>query len=323
MTDQGCAVCGSMSIVLIQPRKGLSYRRCRTCSHHALVTTHEDASQSFDLAQKKYYGDQTQLLVTDLDLFEAEALTHRKAMLGSHLSRPCDVLEVGPGTGHVLQWLKAQGHNVTAVEHSPALARQLSDRLKLPVLNGEFETLDLAPASFDAFCSFHVIEHVSDPLAHLRKAHALVRPGGIAFVATPNARSWQQLLFPPLSPNFDSAHLFVFSPASLQSLCAQSGWEIVATLTPDRTGGWVRVLTKGMRRLKGEDEEATAGKYSRPSSAHFQAAARLVQAGTFPLRYLQSRLGYGNEILLVLRKPLAGRLEGGTVANGEDTARPA
>lgn len=311
-----CTACNSSSVARVEPRIGLIYVCCRACGHCVLVPHEDDTSRSFDEAQEKYYGESSQLLATEPDLFEAEILAYRVAVLGALLPRPSDVLEVGPGGGHVLRWLLAHGHNVTAIEHSSVLARQLSERLEVSVKNGEFEAFDLSAAAYDAFCSFHVIEHVRDPVAHLSRAYSLLRPGGLAFVATPNARSWQQMLFASLSPNFDSAHLYVFSPQSLRRLCEQSGWEVISTLTPDCTAGWARFLTKAIRRIRREDEEQTAGKYARSSSRSVQVAARILQVGTFPLRFIQSKLGYGNEVFLVLRKPLAS----GCVGTGDATA---
>lgn len=305
MTDQQCTACKSSRVSLIQPRTMLTYQKCEDCGHCKQLIATDDVSKTFVEMQAKYYGESSQLLSVEPGLFELEILEERFSMLNSFLSRPSKILEVGPGSGHVLAWLLDRGHFATGVEHSPVLARQLSERLSTSIIVGEFESLELEFDSIDVFCSFHVIEHVRDPLAHLTKAYAIVRPGGFAFVATPNARSWQQIAFPSLSPNFDSAHLHVFSLASLRVFSEVVGWNVVSISTPEHTAGWARVLTKAVRRLKGEDEEETAGKYASMSSRWGLSVATILKTATLPFRATQRYFQHGNEAFLVLQKPLS------------------
>jgi len=67
-----------------------------------------------------------------------------------------DIVEVGPGTGQATEDLLARGASVLAVEIGPAMAAKLrekhvSDRLQVSV--GDFEVLDIEPASADAVFS--------------------------------------------------------------------------------------------------------------------------------------------------------------------------
>jgi 2-polyprenyl-3-methyl-5-hydroxy-6-metoxy-1,4-benzoquinol methylase len=297
-----CAACGSIDVSLLEPRISLFYSCCKACGHCLQLMEAGDGSGSFERAQIKYYGDTSQFSFNEPNLFDREVIADRALVLNTVLQVGDDVLEVGPGGGHVLRWLTSMGHRVTAIEHSAALASELTKFTSANVKVGDFESLSI-DGPFDVFCSFHVIEHVTDSHTHLSKAYALVRPGGFALVATPNARSWQQILFPALSPNFDSAHLCVFSPASLRSLCEKSGWQVIRVETPEFSAGWLRVLTKGLRRLRNESEEDTAGKYSRANSPFMWLVSKIIQIVTLPFRSLQRISGYGNEIFVVLRKP--------------------
>lgn len=298
-----CPACRATSVRLFSPRPGLDYRICNACGHCEQVLAPNSGQNPFEDAQNKYYGDDSLLLATAPNPLEHEIIARRQAVLTRHLQPGGQVLEVGPGAGHILKWLLESGHGATAVEHSPSLARQLSATFTAPVLCGEFESMAIEPDSFDAFCSFHVIEHVLDPLAHLQAAFKAVRPGGLGFLATPNAKSLQQVALPSLSPNFDSAHTILFSPRSLRAYCEAAGWTVRETLTPEYTAGWLRVATKILRRLRRQDEEATAGQYAAGASARLTLVMRVLSLATFPLRALQAGAGYGNEIFLVLEKP--------------------
>ncbi|MDZ4118033.1 class I SAM-dependent methyltransferase [Phaeovulum sp.] len=256
----------------------------------------------FEASQHKYFGDDTALVGASKSPLEEEVMARRRAVIQRFVPDTSRILEVGPGAGTFLRWARKQGHLLTAIEESASLARTLEATIDGKIIVGSFESSGLPDASQDVLCSFHVIEHVPDPRAHLAEAARVVRPGGLAIVATPNANSWQQRLFRRLSPNFDSAHLRVFSQASLQHLAGETGWSVVRVETPEYTSGWLRVVSKSIRKLRREDEEATAGKYVTDISRNGHwvlAAARLL---TWPLRAAQSWMKGGNEILFVLNR---------------------
>ena len=56
----------------------------------------------------------------------------------------------------------------------------------LDVRHGDLNRSDLAAESFDLIRMGHVLEHFPDPLDALRRAYALLRPGGTLFGETPD-----------------------------------------------------------------------------------------------------------------------------------------
>lgn len=301
--NRHCPVCEGHDLKSKAVSRRPTYYSCNECGHNFIKLDTENQREKFAEAQNQYYGEESILLDCGLSTFEDEIMRNRFRVLRQFLRQSEKVIEVGPGAGHVLKWLADSGLQVTAVEHSSILSTQLASRLNLSVINAEFETHDFGQADFDAFCSFHVIEHVSDPLAHLSKALEIVRPGGLAFIATPNAASWEQRVAPALGPNFDAAHLHIFSADSLTRACEKIGWEVVLVETPESASGWARVLSALVRLVRNEDASRTAGKYARSPSTIIKAVAGIFQFVTVPMRYLQRRLGAGNEIFVVLRKP--------------------
>lgn len=303
MVDPLCPICGGSHLETLVLSERPTYYSCHDCGHYFITKMGEESENSFNEAQNRYYGDGSILLDEELTIVEGEIMKERHRVFEKFLPATSNVLEVGPGGGHVLEWLATRGHEVTGIEHSPKLSLQLSARLSIPIINAEFEKHDFGDRSFDTFCSFHVIEHVPNPRAHLDKAYQIVRPGGLAFVATPNAHSWEQRAAPHLGPNFDAAHLHIFSPRSLELACEQVGWKIIYQTTPESSGGWARVLSRLLRSIRGEDATQTAGKYARSSSTSVRVFASIFKAITIPTRLLQRRMGAGNEIFVVLQKP--------------------
>ena len=298
-----CEACSSEAVALEQLRADLAYWICDNCGH-CLMSTTGKSIDDFEKAQSAYFGESSILIQHEASVIDQEILAQRKRTLSAYVVEQGTVLEVGPGAGFVAEWLQKCGHGLRLVEHSPVLADNLEKKLGVPVEIGAFETSEIAPASVAAFCSFHVIEHVPDPMRHLMAGLLAVREGGIGFVATPNACSWQQTWFRKLSPNFDTAHLRVFSPDSLRMFCERAGWEVVRIETPEYAVGWLRVFSKVVRRLRGEDENLTAGKYADMASVRLERIYKALAVLTWPLRCLQLLAGRGNEVLLILRKPL-------------------
>lgn len=299
-----CEVCGSNRVRSTEIRRGLVYLVCAKCGHALLNTTGESLRARFEASQRAYFGEDALMLDNPDDPFGQDMLKKRVSMVRAFLPPAAALTEVGPGGGAFLSWAVNNGFAVTAVEESAEIARSLKSSVGVSrVLVGEFETLPLDTDSQDAFCSFHVIEHVPSPTDHLARAIELVKPGGVALVATPNSRSWEHRFFESLSPNFDSAHLRVFSAESLSLLAKRVGWEVERLDTPEYASCWLRVASKWLRRRRGQDEEATAGIYGSGLSARTMRVLRLYAGLSLPIRSMQTRMLAGNEVFAVLRKP--------------------
>lgn len=105
------------------------------------------------------------------------------AAAGRQLKATDDVLDVGSGSGEIAEYLSSRCQMVCS-----DASDQRTHGLALP-----FEAiagpLPFADASFDVVLSNHVIEHTPDPTIHLQEIRRVLRPSGVAYLATPN-RLW-------------------------------------------------------------------------------------------------------------------------------------
>lgn len=99
-----------------------------------------------------------------------------------------DLLEVGCGEGRGIDLLMDKITSYTALDKIDEALEPL--RIKYP--SGRFVATHIPPFhgiannSFDSVVCFQVIEHIEEDLALLKEIHRVLRPGGKAWITTPN-----------------------------------------------------------------------------------------------------------------------------------------
>lgn len=96
------------------------------------------------------------------------------------------LLDVGTGIGQFLDKARPFFSELIGTEVSASAASIARERYELEVLNDALERIDFGDRCFDAITLFHVLEHVHDPVAVVKKCHTLLRDGGILLIAVPN-----------------------------------------------------------------------------------------------------------------------------------------
>jgi 2-polyprenyl-3-methyl-5-hydroxy-6-metoxy-1,4-benzoquinol methylase len=193
--------------------------------------------------------------------------------LAEFCGEPQTILEIGCSYGFFLGAARRQGWKVAGVELGEYAAKYAREELHLPVRTGTlFDVPQEYSGSFDAVVAWHVLEHEPDPLGLLKRAHVLLRPGGIIGLRVPNMESLVARLAGPqwqwLSP---PEHIYLFSDHTLGRLLTKAGFEIVLK---DSAPGpahnmWfeiVRARTKQrlMRQANGKGDSTEKGGLDRP-----------------------------------------------------------
>ncbi len=133
------------------------------------------------------------------------------------------LIEFGCGPGYFLSRVKEVVPRVCGLEYNEPAA-QRARTAGFDVYN---ETNDLAAleGSFDAAFSFHVLEHVPDPLGFLGRLAALVRPGGRIGISVPNQDGPIRFMDPCVM-NMPPHHATRWTLQSLSALAEKLGLEV-------------------------------------------------------------------------------------------------
>jgi len=165
------------------------------------------------------------------------------------------LLDVGCGSGDFLEKVRLAGWDVSGVDVDD---KAVSNARKkgLNIRHGDIGAC--RETNFDAITLSHVIEHVHDPLALLRGAHARLKPGGCLYIETPNlesvghrrfGRNWRGLE-PP-------RHLVILSSGSLRLLLAAAGFKMSGSLL--RTNHYRYMFHASVLISRHQDPERSTG----------------------------------------------------------------
>jgi 2-polyprenyl-3-methyl-5-hydroxy-6-metoxy-1,4-benzoquinol methylase len=175
------------------------------------------------------------------DKFIEDALqVHSLSWIGEQLASCRTVLELGYGEGIVTDYLVKSGKVLTTLEGSSVLVEKMKTRYGASVrcVHGLFE--EYTPHErYDAVLASHVLEHVDDPVALLRRMRGWLTRGGRVVIIVPNSESIHRRLavLMGLQPQLDSlsprdklvGHQRVYSLAQLVADVEAGGYRVKQT----------------------------------------------------------------------------------------------
>jgi SAM-dependent methyltransferase len=204
-------------------------------------------------------------------------------------SSPCRLLELGCGTGNVLQALGRFGEAI-GVERDPEL-RAIGRAAGLDVRAGALpDDVPVADAWADAVLLLDVIEHLDDDYAGVRAARRTLQPGGVMVITVP-AYSW-------LWSGHDVAlgHRRRYTAGTLRSVAAAAGLSLVHIGYFNTALFPVIVGVRLAKRLVG----VNAHDLHRPVESVNRALARLFALERHVV--LRPGLPFGTSVLAVARR---------------------
>lgn len=174
-----------------------------------------------------------------------------RSVLAFRQPRVRRVFEFGAAIGNDLAEFRAAGWEVTGCEPS-AKACEVARQRGITLQNCSAEAAVLPVGRFSCVLLNNVFEHLHNPTAVLRKAHAALTDDGALVLVVPNHASWSARLFGAPWPGYDPPrHLWGFTPASIRRVLGQGGFSVdyIHHIAPQR---WCyEAVVAGTRSPKG------------------------------------------------------------------------
>lgn len=185
-----CVICGGRlrsidrTLYTGRPLEGEQIATCVTCAT-GQVTPMPSPSELARLYTQDYYEDfgAGPGIAGGRDEVRPY-LVERLARLTREYGRG-RLLDLGCGIGLFVAHAREQGWDAVGVEPSAWAAREGHRRFGIEIHNSTLEEAPLEKGSFDVVHANHVLEHVADPVATLRSAADLLRPGGHVVMEVP------------------------------------------------------------------------------------------------------------------------------------------
>lgn len=184
---------------------------------------------------KEYYDDDKIFAIYDEDYARGYEKPELVKLIRSYADRFFGkkkrgrLLEVGCGNGHFLRRLAELGFTVRGVEVGASLAAYC-EGLDVKVM--PFEEMRVPPpaARFDYVVTFHILEHIVEPVAAVQKIAKMLKPGGVWFNYMPNVRAWRRDAHGPGWIHFDATnaaeHITFFDEKTIHVLAEKAGLEV-------------------------------------------------------------------------------------------------
>ncbi len=256
-----CPICGpGIREIPVWQKNRYRYVRCARCGLVYINPQLTDESVARIYSEQLYdqKSERLDLLLPRLDSYKS-----RLRRRFERYRRTGHLLDVGCFKGFFLYSAARGGWTAVGTEVSRPAVQFARRELGLTVEQGDLLELErFRNGQFDVITLFDVIEHLSRPDRYVRRAHRLLRRGGLLYLETPNAMALPRYLLGKRWTVFHSLHRYYFQPRTIEKLLRRAGFKRI------------RITTVGFLPLgTGRDEPGSLA----PGSARLKIGRRLLE----------------------------------------------
>lgn len=228
LIERGCPLCSASGAAFCVRPDGLTVRVCAECSLYFVSPApgpaqldrfyahyNERHRRSNATGEEAVTAIRTAEPLADLRMAEIASLLPDRT--------GATALDVGFGLGADLYQLHRLGFAVEGIEFDDDAIGFV--RTRLGIDNVHRATIDEVRGTYDVIILHDLVEHPLDPLALLRRAADLLRPGGLLSIWTPNASHVAQQ-HDPVTFRVDLEHMQYYTYAAVTRLARQLGLDL-------------------------------------------------------------------------------------------------
>jgi SAM-dependent methyltransferase len=195
--------------------------RCTNCGHRQVHPMPDES-----LLARWYSAAASQAYIEEA---AGQRETARRALqrIERHAPARGDLLDLGCWVGFLLAEARDRGWRTIGVEPSEFASTYAREQLGLDVRSADLLAADLPSRAFAAVTMGDVIEHLTVPADALRRIRELLVPGGVLWLALPDAgsplaralgRRWWSVL---------PTHVQYFTRGSISELLSRGGFDVL------------------------------------------------------------------------------------------------
>ncbi len=240
-----CDLCGGNQFELVDTldrnRQPLETVICRGCGlvRHAQVPTEDELARFYARHyRRQYHGEQSPSVRRVVRAWRNGLRIF--GQLRPWLRKGMRVLEIGAGIGATVKVFQLHGTDAHGIDPGEGFCRWGQEHLRARLRCQRLEQLP-ADGSWDLVLLVHVIEHLRQPRQALERIRQLLAPEGLLYVECPN------LTAPLARPGrcFHQAHIYNFTPRTLQQLALRAGFAPVKQFSEDGDPNLQLLLRRG------------------------------------------------------------------------------
>jgi SAM-dependent methyltransferase len=304
-----CPLCESeQAAAILRSRNDYDILRCARCS---LVFTDDRTAPPADRLYPTF--DQSGTAFAKSAGSALRIFLHQRESFIRTLKASGRLLDFGCGNGTFAHHMSIAGFDTVGIEPFSLGATQTAERLQL--IRAPLEQVEGQLGSFDVITLWHVLEHLRQPVAVLRRLAAHLAPEGVIVISVPNFASVQRQAFQGGWFHLDPPrHVIHFEHPTLAACVRQAGLVPVGErrfLPEYGSSGWIQSSLNRILPHKNylyelvKDRGALSGMSPVSSMLHFASSLVLTPpllALSFPIEALASAVGQGAAITVAVRR---------------------
>jgi 2-polyprenyl-3-methyl-5-hydroxy-6-metoxy-1,4-benzoquinol methylase/Zn ribbon nucleic-acid-binding protein len=235
-----CPMCDADEPTPAWHKHGLDFARCGRCGSYYLSPRPDPDLLGEFFARSEHYRYWNEVIFPVSDDARREKIFAPRAVRVAELARrhgaPMGTLvDVGAGFGTFAEEAQRQGafERVIAIEPVPELAATCR-RKGVETIEATVEAAGIESIRPDVVTSFEMLLHLSSPRAFLEEVGAVLPPGGLFVISTPNSAGFDFTALGELSSGVNFYNLNYPNARALSELLEQSGFDVLEVETPGR-----------------------------------------------------------------------------------------
>jgi 2-polyprenyl-3-methyl-5-hydroxy-6-metoxy-1,4-benzoquinol methylase len=218
-----CSLCNSDNVIKKFNKEGINYYYCNSCgflfSKPAMNANSQENIEDYEDYYIKYFDTN----IADKKNFNS---------ILKWISRKVDfaekiMLDIGSGSGKLVNYLRGKGQNIKGIEYSkPLFEKYLTG--KDYFFNCSIDTFsEMDKGPYDIVTLMDVLEHVENPRKFIEDISKIQAGGGHLIIEIPLYKSLPSMLFGKNWHFFHKYHLNYFSKKRLTKLLNDTGYDLV------------------------------------------------------------------------------------------------